>query len=155
MTALRITSGVATGWLLLGRVKTTVAATAAATGSATTSTRRHMKRRVGVVSAAAIRRTRSRSSDGAVMCAPRSSAARSRCDMKGLLELFERPVQARRAVGGRDAQDVGGGDRVEVEHDAERDDLALAGGEDVEREPQIVRQPFGELLLEALRHGGK
>src|SRR3978361_128939 len=114
-------AGVAAWWLSLpGRVKTMLAAIAAATGSATTSAGRQVSLRVGVVSAAAIRRTRSRSSDGAVMRVPRSSAARSRCDMKGLLELLERPVEARRAVGGRDAQDVGGGDRIELQHDAER-----------------------------------
>src|SRR2546429_9787912 len=103
-----------------------LAANAAATGSATTSARRHVNRRLGVVSAAAIRRTRSRSSSGAVMRAPRSSAVRSRCDMKSLLELLERPVQARRAIGGRDAQDVGGGGGVGIEDDAEGDELAPA-----------------------------
>ena len=142
-------AGIAACWLsLLGRVKTILAAIAAATGSATTSARRQVNLRLGVVSAAAIRRTRSRSSDGAVMRVPRSSAARSRCDMKSLLE---RPVEARRAVGGRDAQDIGGGDRIELQHDPERDDLAFPGGEDCERGLEVVRQAFGELLLEALR----
>src|SRR5579884_1143253 len=134
-----------------GRVTTIVAATAAATGSARTSPRRHVRRRGGAGAAAAISRTRSRTSGGASTRAARSSAARSRCDMESLLELLERPVQARRAVGGGDAEDAGGGARVEVEQDAERDHLALAGAEPRERRLEVGREPLAEARLDALR----
>src|SRR3954452_21061334 len=139
-----------------GCVSTTAAAIAAAAGSATTTARRQVNRRGRAVwSPAATRRTCSRTSAGAVGRAARSSATRSRCDIESLLELLQRAVQARRAVCGRDAEDARGGRRVEVEHDAQRDDLALAGGEDGERRLQIGREPFGEALLEALRDGGE
>src|SRR5689334_15126365 len=131
------------------------AATAAATGSATTSARRHVKRRGGGESATAMRRTRSRTSSGAVMRDARSSAARSRCDIECLLELLERAVEARRDVGGGDAEHARRGRRVEVEHDAQRDDLALARGEDSQRCLQVCGEPFGEALLVALGHGGE
>src|SRR6476646_5819094 len=106
---------------LVGRVKTIVAATAAAIGTATTIARRQVMRRGGAGAAAAISRTRSRTSGGASTCAARSSATRSRCDMECLLEFRQRPVETRRAVRGRDAEDAGGGARVEVEQDAEGD----------------------------------
>src|SRR3954454_3247250 len=140
----------------VGRVKTTAAATAAAAGSATTSARRHVKRRVRRdSSAAATRRTRSRTSIGAAVRAARSSATRSRCDIESLLEFLERAVQARCAIGGGDPEDARGGRRVQVEHDAQCDDLALAGGEHAERGLEVGCEALGEALLEALRDGGQ
>ena len=65
------------------------------------------------------------------MRAARSSATRSRCDMECLLEFLQRAVQAGRAVGGGDAEDARGGPCVEIEQDAERDDLALTGASGV------------------------
>src|SRR4029079_13771313 len=106
---------------------------AAATGTATTSARRHVNRFGGVGASAATRRTRSRTSGGAVTRTLRSSATRSRCDMERLLELLERPVQARGAVGGGDAEDPRRGARVEIKQDAKRDDLTLARAQPRER----------------------
>src|SRR5471032_273528 len=79
--------------------------------------------------AAAIRRTRSRNSDGTSTSAAWISATTSRCDMECLLELLESAVQAGGAIGGRDAEHPRGGRGVEVEHDAQRHDLPLAGGQ--------------------------
>src|SRR5947209_8315816 len=138
-----------------GRVKTIAAAIAAATGRVTTSARRQVNFRGGAVSAAAIRRTCSRTSSGAVTRDARSSAARSRCDTEGLLELLERAVEARGDVGRRDAEDARGAVRVHVEHDAQRDDLALAGVQRTESGLQVGGEPFGEALLVTLGHGGE
>src|SRR5579884_682554 len=133
-----------------GRVKTTAAATAAATGTATTSARRHVKRRGGAGASAAIRRMRSRTCGGASTRAARSSATRSRCDMEGLLELLERAVQARGAVGGGDSEDAGRGTGIEVEKDAERDHLALARRQPRERRLEVGRQALGEAEVDRL-----
>src|SRR5579871_6878185 len=99
-------------------------------GTATSAKRRQVKRRRGFGSGAArsaICATSSRSSAGATGRAARSWVVRSSCDTECLLELAERPVEARRAVGGGDPEHPGGGAGVEVEDDAERDHLALAG----------------------------
>src|SRR5690348_638841 len=138
-----------------GRVKTIVAAIAAATGTRTTRLRRHVMLRGGLGAAAAISRTRSRTSDGASTCAARSSATRSRCDMECLLEFLQRPVQAGRAVGGGDAEDACGGAGVEVEQDAEGDDLALAGCQAGERRFEVGGESFGEAEVDRLRRRGE
>ena len=110
--------------------RTTTAATIAANaGTATTRVRRQVKRRGGDGAAATIWRTCSRTCAGAAMRAPCSSATRSRCDMEGLLELLECAVEPRGAVRGRDAEHARCGRRVDVEHDAQRDHLTLAGGQ--------------------------
>ncbi len=130
-------------------MSTIAAPIAAATGTASTRARRHVNvGRLRVVSAAAISRTRARSSGGAPMRAPRSSATRSRCDMESLLEFRERPVEARRAVRGRDPEHAGGRSCIEVEQDAECDDLALAGRERSESGLEVGREPFDEALLD-------
>ena len=89
------------------------------------------------------------------MRAARNSATRSRCDMERLLELLERPVQARCAVGGRDAEHARRGARVEIEQDAERDDLALAGRERAQGGLEVGREPFDEALLDPVVLGGE
>ena len=136
---------------LLGSVRTIAPASAAPRGTSSTSERRRRKRRDGVDAAfAAIRRTRSRTSGGAVTWTARNSATRSRCDIESLLELLERTVETRRAVGFRDAEHARGSPGVEIEHDAERDDLALAGGEPPERRLEIGRETLREAGVEAL-----
>ena len=45
--------------------------------------------------------------------------------------------------------------RVDVEHDAQRDHLALAGGERGERRLEVGREAFGEALVDPLGHGGE
>src|SRR6476646_9650013 len=140
---------------LVGRVKTIVAATAAAIGTATTIARRQVMRRRGAGAAAAISRTRSRTSDGASTCAARSSATRSRCDMECLLEFLQRPIQARGAVGGGDAEDAGGCAGVEIEQDPERDDLTLACGQARESRLEVGGQSLGEAEVDCLGWGGE
>src|SRR5581483_5717914 len=143
------------GGLCVGQVTTTAAAAAAATGTATASARRHVTTwRRGGVACAATRRTRSRSSGGAAGRASRSARARSRCDIECLLELLQRARQARRAVRGGDAEHTRGGLRVELEHDAKRDHLALAGGERAERGLELRREAVRQRLLVSLRDGG-
>src|SRR5581483_10150894 len=154
-TAARTVGGVACCSWDAGRAKTTAAATAATTGTATTSARRQVKRRGGAGAAAATRRTRWRSRSGASTCAERSSATRSRCDIECLLELLERAVQARRAVGRRDAEDACGRAGVEVEQDAQRDHLALACRETPERRLDVGRQPVGKAELDGFRRCGE
>src|SRR5476651_886758 len=114
----------------VGLVTMAATATAAATGMSTAKTRRRVNRlcRSGGA-AAAISRTRSRSSNGTSGWAARISATTSRCDMECLLELLESAVQASCAIGGGDPEHPRRGRGVEIEHDAERDNLALAGGE--------------------------
>ena len=58
-----------------------------------------------------------------------------------LLELGERPREPRRAGRPPDAEERGGGLRVEVEHDPQREHLALAGGERAERLLELRREP--------------
>src|SRR5581483_11028234 len=140
------------GWCPVGRVRTIVPARAAATGTRTSSDRLRRKRRrgTGSAAAAAIARTRSRTSAGAATRAVRSSATRSRCDIECLLELLERPAQARGAVRLGDAEHAGRRSGVEVEQDPERDDLALARAERRECGLEVGREPLGETLLDAL-----
>src|SRR5207253_5156056 len=118
----------------------------------TNAARFHVTRRWGGAACAATRRTRSRSSSGAVGRASRSWAIRSRCDIERHLELLQRAVETRRAVGGGDAEHARGGPGVEVEDDAERDHLALAGGQAEQRGLELGREPFGNALLEDLGH---
>ena len=47
------------------------------------------------------------------------------------------------------------GARVEVEHDAERDHLALAGGQRAQRRLEVGREPLDEPLLDPLGLGGE
>src|SRR6476469_7639111 len=89
------------------------------------------------------------------MRAARNSATRSRCDMECLLELLERPVEARCAVGGGDPQDARRGGRVEIEHDAQGDDFTLARGENPERGLEVGGKALGELLVDPLGRGGE
>src|SRR4051795_4428484 len=137
------------------RVATTAATIASAAPRATTSPRRHESRRGGCGARSAITRTRSRTSRGAVGRASRSSVMRSGCDMDCLLELLERAVEARRAVGGGDAEHIRGGPGVEVEDDAQRDHLALAGREPEHPALELRREAFGDALVDPLRHGGE
>src|SRR6478752_5031850 len=138
-------------WLLSGRVTTSTAAIAAAAGRATTSARRHVKRLVGAdAPVAAIERTCARSSAGAAMREPCNSAMRSRCDMECLLELLECAVEPRGAVGGGDAEHARRGRRIHVEDDAQRNHLALSGGECGQSRFEVRRETFGEVLFDAL-----
>src|SRR4029077_21212312 len=54
-----------------------------------------------------------------------------------------------------DPQDAAGRAGVEVEHDAERDDLAFAGRQDAQRRLEVGREAFREELVDALGHGGE
>src|SRR4051794_8475602 len=135
--------------------RTTASAAAAATGTTTTSARRQVRRRRGAGADALRSRTRRRSSAGAVGRLARSSAIRSSCDMDGLLELLERPVQARRAVRGRDPEHACGGAGVEVEHDAQRDHFPLACAQAAQPGLELGREAVGELLLERLGRRGE
>src|SRR5262249_20293991 len=133
-------------------------ATAAATGTTTTRARRQVNRRcrAGVGVPSAMRRTCSRSSAGAIGRLSRIRVRRSsRCDTEGLLELAERAVEARRAVGGRDPEHPGRRAGVEVEDDAEGDDLALAGRERAKRSLELGGQTLQETLVHALGGGGE
>src|SRR5262249_8295711 len=130
------------------------AASAAASGTAIASGRRQPRRRRDGAGCAVIVRTRSRSSGGATGRIARSVRSRSGCDMELLLELLQRARKARRAVGGRDAEDACGCRRVELEDDAQRDHLALAGGEHAQRGLELRRQSFGERLVVPLRKRG-
>src|SRR5919199_1002109 len=67
-----------------------------------------------------------------------------------LLEFLERPAQARRARGRADSEHARRRPPVELEEDAQRDDLSLAGGELGERRLERRRQ-VAELPLLALR----
>ncbi len=137
----RATEGTAGCWWRVPGSRTAAAAAAAASGAATTSARRQVSRlagrRAGGSAAAARARMRSRSSAGATGGAPRSSASRSGRDTECLLELRQRPVQARRAVRRRDAEHARGRGRVEVEHDPQRDHLALARAQAPERRLEL------------------
>src|SRR4051812_40619885 len=135
--------------------RTTASAAAAATGTTTTSARRQVRRRRGAGADAARSRTRARSSTGATGRLARSSAIRSSCDMDGLLELLERPVEARGAVGGRDAEHGCRRAGVEVEHDPERDHFALARAQSAQAGLELGREALGEPGLERLGHGGE
>src|SRR5579872_5139538 len=143
-------------WWAAGRVNTTPAATEAPTTTAATRARCQVTSwRRGGVACAATRRTRSRSSGGATGRASRSVRARSGRDIECLRELLQRAVQARRAVGGRDAEHACCGGGVELEHDPQRDHLALAGGQVPQRRLDLGREPFRERLVVAFRHGRK
>src|SRR5579862_367666 len=117
-----------------------------------------MRRRVNLLcrsggAAAAIRRTRSRSSNGTSGWAARISATTSRCDMECLLELLESAVQASGAIGGGDPEHPRRGRGVEIEHDAEGDNLALAGGQSEQCRFEVGREAFDEALVDPL--GGR
>src|SRR5439155_9476128 len=116
-----------------GRVASTPAPTAIATGTATSRARRHVRNcRRGGADCATARRTRSRKSGGATGRDSRSVRARSSCDIECLLELLQRARESRRAVGRRDAAHARSSGRVELEHDAKREHLALARGAHVQ-----------------------
>src|SRR4051794_22321916 len=142
-----------TAWCAGRVVKNTPAAIAAATTG--TSTSANLRRRGRSGACAAISRTRARRGGGASTRAVRSSASTSRCDMERLLELAQGAVQPRRAVGGRDAENAGGGAGVEIEEHAQRDDLALARAERAQRSFELGRQRLGEALVDALRRRGE
>src|SRR3982751_4832984 len=89
------------------------------------------------------------------MRAPCSSATRSRCDMEGLLELLECAVEPRGAVRGGDAEHARRRARVDLEHDAKCDHLALACRQRLDGGFELGREPFGEMLLEALVRRGQ
>ena len=76
-------------------------------------------------------------------------ASWSGCDICAhpLFELLQRPAQPGRAGGRRDAEDAGGGLDVEVEQHAQRDHLALAGGQRRERALELRREPAEEPVL--------
>src|SRR5262249_15966975 len=106
----------------------------------------------------AIRRTCKRSSAGAMDRASRSWVRRSsRCDTQCLLELAERPVEARRAVGGRDPEHPGGRAGGEVEDDPQSHPLPLPPGGRERGEPRLElrREPLDEALLQAFRRRGQ
>src|SRR4051812_43222505 len=97
-------------------------------------------------------RTRSRSSGGAV------GRVWRRCDTSSgdmgvqlLLELREGAGEPRRAGGRADPEDARGGRSVEVEDDAERDQLPLGGGEAAERAVEGRGEALGEARLVRLR----
>src|SRR4051794_10445672 len=128
---------------------------AAVSGTATTSARRQVTRRRGGAACAAARRTRSRSSAGAMGRAARSVRARSSCDIEGLLQLLQRAAELRRAVRRRDTEHVRRGCGVELEHDPQRDHLALTGGERAQRSLELWREAVAERLVVALRQRGE
>ena len=90
-----------------------------------------------------------RSPAGASRAARRRSRSRSSL-VHPLLESLERPAQPRRDGRGADPEHARGGVTVELEHDPQREHLALAGRERRERGLELGREALGERLLDAL-----
>src|SRR5512134_1111340 len=116
---------------------------AAVAGTAIARIRRAVTRRCGgvrVVMAA----TRSRRTGGAAGVSLKSAAVSSGDKLRShlLLAPLERAGEARRAGRGTDPEDASGVRRIQIEDDAERDDLAIGGREARERLPE----PGGEDL---------
>src|SRR2546429_2529747 len=71
-----------------------------------------------------------------------------------LLEFLERPAQARRARRRADSEHTRRRPAVQLQQDAQREDLPLAGGQLGERDLERSREPFERLLLALLSLGG-
>src|SRR5581483_2948034 len=132
-------------------------ASATAAGTTTKAVRRAAKRRRGGGGGTALARarTRARSSGGAGTRAVRICSSSSGCDIRAhpLFELLQRPAQPCRAGGRGDPEHAGSGLAVQIEQDAERDHLALAGRElrkrALERRREAAEHPV--LVLSTLQ----
>ena len=71
------------------------------------------------------------------------------------LRVWQRPAEPGRHGRRADAENAGRLVAVELDHDAERDHLALAGAEGRERDLERGREPFDEVGLVRLRLGGR
>ena len=137
----------------------TAAATArpAAAGSASSSRRRprSRSRREGSAAGGADASVSTWSAQRLARAAGACRAARRRSRSRSslvhpLLESLQRPAQPRRDGRGADPEHARGGVPVELEHDPQREHLALAGRERRERGLELGRQALGERLLDAL-----
>ena len=151
-----------------------VAAARTSMVTASTATRRRLGRRRRGCADAPILATRSRSDDGAATDSLRSSRARpcrrasswvsgmaparsasrragatSSGDDMGfhpLFELLQGSREPHRARAAADSEHPRRGDGVELEHDAQDDDLALPGAQRAQSRFELRRDPFGERL---------